>query len=88
MAGAQGGWAHRRVWGVRGMCVRCCNAGQILATNKQGHIFIMKFTPELWSVALSTRTQILYEADISAVMMWLDIKAGSIVIEAGTCGCG
>jgi tRNA A58 N-methylase Trm61 len=38
---------------------------------------------ELWTLALPHRTQILYMADISLIIFELDIKPGSIVIEAG-----
>lgn len=38
---------------------------------------------ELWTLALPHRTQILYMADISLILLELDIKPGSIVIEAG-----
>ena len=38
---------------------------------------------ELWTLALPHRTQILYMADISLILLELDIKPGSIVVEAG-----
>ncbi|GIY53850.1 hypothetical protein CDAR_452511 [Caerostris darwini] len=41
-------------------------------------------TPELWTVTLPHRTQILYAADISLIALQLDLKPGSIVCEAGT----
>ncbi len=41
------------------------------------------FIIELWTLALPHRTQILYMADISLILLELDIKPGSIVIEAG-----
>merc|ERR1711860_109661 len=41
-------------------------------------------TPELWTLSLPHRTQILYTTDISMVILQLDIKPGSIVVEAGT----
>ena len=43
----------------------------------------MIVTVELWTLALPHRTQILYMADISLILLELDIKPGSIVIEAG-----
>jgi hypothetical protein len=42
-------------------------------------------TPELWTVALPHRTQILYGTDISTVLTHLDIKPGSVVVESGAC---
>ncbi|KAK8737338.1 hypothetical protein OTU49_004451 [Cherax quadricarinatus] len=41
-------------------------------------------TPELWTVTLPHRTQILYTPDISMVVMQLEIGPGSVVCEAGT----
>lgn len=51
--------------------------------NGKGFIHVLRPTPELWTLALPHRTQILYLADISFVTAWLDIKPGSKVIEAG-----
>ncbi|KAG2147008.1 tRNA methyltransferase complex subunit Cpd1 [Suillus cothurnatus] len=45
---------------------------------------VLRPTPELWTMALPHRTQILYLADIAFITSWLDIKRGSSVIEAGT----
>ncbi|KAJ7034016.1 tRNA methyltransferase complex subunit Cpd1 [Mycena alexandri] len=50
----------------------------------RGFIHILRPTPELWTMALPHRTQILYIADISLVVSYLDIRRGSRVIEAGT----
>lgn len=44
---------------------------------------MLRPTPELWTLALPHRTQILYHPDISYITMWLAIKPGSVVIEAG-----
>ncbi|KDQ62731.1 hypothetical protein JAAARDRAFT_30635 [Jaapia argillacea MUCL 33604] len=52
--------------------------------NGRGFIHLLRPTPELWTVALPHRTQILYLADIAFITSWLDIKSGSRVIEAGT----
>ncbi|CAL4077676.1 unnamed protein product, partial [Meganyctiphanes norvegica] len=41
-------------------------------------------TPELWTICLPHRTQILYSADISMVVTQLNIGPGSVVCEAGT----
>jgi tRNA methyltransferase complex GCD14 subunit len=53
----------------------------------RGFIHILRPTPELWTMALPHRTQILYLADIAFISSWLDIKPGSKVIEAGTSEC-
>ncbi|KAF5317520.1 hypothetical protein D9619_013206 [Psilocybe cf. subviscida] len=50
----------------------------------RGFIHILRPTPELWTLALPHRTQILYLADIAFICSWLGIKPGSRVVEAGT----
>ncbi|KIK96448.1 hypothetical protein PAXRUDRAFT_825940 [Paxillus rubicundulus Ve08.2h10] len=52
--------------------------------NGKGFIHLLRPTPELWTMALPHRTQILYLADIAFITSWLDIRRGSRVIEAGT----
>ncbi|CAB3233632.1 unnamed protein product [Arctia plantaginis] len=47
-----------------------------------GHV--LQPTPELWSLTLPHRTQILYTPDISMILLQLDLVPGSVVIEAGT----
>ncbi|KAI0042402.1 tRNA methyltransferase complex subunit Cpd1 [Auriscalpium vulgare] len=49
-----------------------------------GFIHLLRPTPELWTLALPHRTQILYLADIAFITSWLDIRPGAIVVEAGT----
>ncbi|KAG6898422.1 hypothetical protein C0992_004133 [Termitomyces sp. T32_za158] len=49
----------------------------------KGFIHVLRPTPELWTMALPHRTQILYLADIAFITSHLDIKPGSRVIEAG-----
>lgn len=49
----------------------------------RGWGYILYPTPELWTLTLLHRTQILYTPDISLIIMQLDLKAGSIVIESG-----
>ncbi|KAG6836081.1 hypothetical protein H0H93_011587 [Arthromyces matolae] len=50
----------------------------------KGFIHVLRPTPELWTMALPHRTQILYLADIAFITSHLNIKPGSRVIEAGT----
>lgn len=50
----------------------------------RGFLLILRPTPELWTLALPHRTQILYLADIAFITSYLNIKKGSRVIEAGT----
>ncbi|KAG0143600.1 hypothetical protein CROQUDRAFT_66037 [Cronartium quercuum f. sp. fusiforme G11] len=49
-----------------------------------GFTYLLRPTPELWTLALPHRTQILYLPDIAYVTGQLDLKPGSVVIEAGT----
>lgn len=49
----------------------------------KGYVTLLAPTPELWTMSLSHRTQILYVADISAVITYLNIRPGSVVIESG-----
>lgn len=50
----------------------------------KGWVYILHPTPELWTVSLPHRTQILYATDIAMVIMQLDLKPGSVVCESGT----
>lgn len=49
----------------------------------KGWCYLLHPTPELWTPNLPHRTQILYSTDISMVTFQLDMKPGSVVIEAG-----
>uniref|UniRef100_A0A0N4ZFH9 tRNA (adenine(58)-N(1))-methyltransferase catalytic subunit TRMT61A n=1 Tax=Parastrongyloides trichosuri TaxID=131310 RepID=A0A0N4ZFH9_PARTI len=49
-----------------------------------GFVYILRPTPALWTRCLPRRTQILYTPDIGAILMYLDLKPGSIVCESGT----
>ncbi|KXZ46160.1 hypothetical protein GPECTOR_46g229 [Gonium pectorale] len=49
-----------------------------------GWVYLLRPTPELWTQVLRHRTQILYIADISMVVMQLDLRPGGIVLESGT----
>ncbi|KZV91735.1 tRNA methyltransferase complex GCD14 subunit [Exidia glandulosa HHB12029] len=57
---------------------------KVASRNGKGFIHILRPTPELWTLALPHRTQILYVADISFITSYLNIRPGSKVIEAGT----
>ena len=54
----------------------------------KGWLYVLHATPELWTVTLPHRTQILYATDISMIVFQLDIKPGSVVIESGTLPAG
>jgi len=50
----------------------------------RGYLHVLHPSPELWTVNLPHRTQILYSTDISVITLQLDLKPGSIVVESGT----
>lgn len=54
---------------------------QVELSKGWGHV--LQPTPELWSLTLPHRTQIIYTPDISMILLQLDLVPGSIVIEAG-----
>lgn len=49
----------------------------------RGYAYVLQPNPELWTYNLPHRTQILYTPDISMILLQLEIKPGSVVIEAG-----
>lgn len=52
--------------------------------SSKGWVYILNPTPELWTITLPHRTQILYAADISMITHQLELKPGSLVCECGT----
>lgn len=52
-------------------------------TLSRGWAHILHPTPELWTLTLPHRTQIIYTPDISMVLMQLEIGPGTIVVESG-----
>ncbi|GAC99054.1 hypothetical protein PHSY_006651 [Pseudozyma hubeiensis SY62] len=57
---------------------------KMISKNGRGYIYLLRPTPELWTLALPHRTQILYSPDMSFISMKLNMGPGSRVIEAGT----
>lgn len=57
---------------------------KMFSKNRKGWVYLLHPTPELWTVNLRHRTQILYTTDISIVILKLALKPGSIVVESGT----
>lgn len=51
----------------------------------RGSAYALHPTPELWTVTLPHRTQIIYTPDISMILFQLELRPGSVVIESGTC---
>ena len=61
--------------------------GQRFGTKVQltrGYAYALYPTPDLWTRTLPHRTQILYATDISLIILQLELKPGSIVVESGT----
>ncbi len=50
----------------------------------RGYGYVLYPTPELWTKTLPHRTQILYATDISMILLQLELKPGSVVVESGT----
>lgn len=50
----------------------------------KGWGYIFQPNPELWTLTLPHRTQIIYTPDISMIVLQLEIAPGSIVVECGT----
>ncbi|KAI7862519.1 tRNA methyltransferase complex GCD14 subunit-domain-containing protein [Spinellus fusiger] len=57
---------------------------KMISANYKGFVYLLHPTPELWTLVLPHRTQILYIADISFITTYLDMKPGACVIESGT----
>lgn len=51
---------------------------------KEGSVYILQGSPEIWTICLPHRTQILYTPNISVITLQLDLKPGSVVVESGT----
>ncbi|RWR97126.1 tRNA adenine58-N1-methyltransferase catalytic subunit TRMT61A [Cinnamomum micranthum f. kanehirae] len=57
--------------------------GSRVLSNKGGFVYLLAPTTELWTLVLSHRTQILYIADISFVISYLEIIPDRVVLESG-----
>lgn len=55
----------------------------ILGAAASGFAHILPPTPELWTQSLPHRTQVVYTPDYSYVLQRLQVRPGSVVIEAG-----
>lgn len=53
-------------------------------TLSKGWGYILQPTPELWTITLPHRTQIIYTPDISMIILQMELKPGSLVVESGT----
>lgn len=57
--------------------------GSRITCSKGGWVHVLHPTPELWTITLPHRTQILYTTDIATITMMLELKPGSVVCESG-----
>ncbi|KAF3921011.1 hypothetical protein ABW20_dc0109611 [Dactylellina cionopaga] len=56
---------------------------QVRSSSGTGFIHILRPTPELWTLSLPHRTQVVYTPDASYILHRLRIRPGSRIIEAG-----
>ena len=57
---------------------------KVRARMGSGWVLALQPTPELWSCALNTRTQIVNSVDASVIVFNLDLSPGCIAVESGT----
>ncbi|OZJ03332.1 hypothetical protein BZG36_04227 [Bifiguratus adelaidae] len=57
---------------------------KMISHTGKGFMYLLHPTPELWTMVLPHRTQILYLPDISFISSFLDLKPGTRMIESGT----
>lgn len=57
---------------------------QLITPKGLGYIYLLFPTPELWTLSLPHRTQIVYTQDSSYIIERMNVISGSRVIEAGT----
>ncbi|TPX35926.1 hypothetical protein SmJEL517_g01741 [Synchytrium microbalum] len=57
---------------------------KISSVNKRGFMTLLFPTPEMWTLSLPHRTQILYFADVAFISAYLELKPGVKMIESGT----
>lgn len=72
-----GNFEHDKMIGMR-------YGDQMGGSKGYGFIHLIHPTPEMWTLSLPHRTQIVYTHDSSYIMQRLGVQAGSRVIEAGT----
>eukprot|EP01133_Synstelium_polycarpum_P010776 gene10776-12554_t len=72
-----GSFKHKRLIGME-------YGSKVASEEGQGFMHILTLTPELWSLTLDHRTQILFNLDISTIIFNLEVKNGSKVVESGT----
>ncbi|KAL6256132.1 hypothetical protein P5V15_012252 [Pogonomyrmex californicus] len=50
----------------------------------RGWAYVLQPTPELWTLTLPHRTQIIYSPDISLIIHLMELRPGNVIIETGT----
>jgi tRNA (adenine57-N1/adenine58-N1)-methyltransferase catalytic subunit len=50
----------------------------------KGYIYLLRPTPELWTLSVPHRTQIVYTPDTAFILAKLCVRPGTICLEAGT----
>eukprot|EP00596_Hydrurales_sp_CCMP1899_P006836 CAMPEP_0119045494 /NCGR_PEP_ID=MMETSP1177-20130426/40407_1 /TAXON_ID=2985 /ORGANISM="Ochromonas sp, Strain CCMP1899" /LENGTH=393 /DNA_ID=CAMNT_0007017405 /DNA_START=295 /DNA_END=1476 /DNA_ORIENTATION=- len=57
---------------------------KVVSRSTSGWFYALEPSPELWSLAVHTRTQIVNELDASIITFNLDVFPGCVVVESGT----
>ncbi|TNJ30011.1 tRNA (adenine57-N1/adenine58-N1)-methyltransferase catalytic subunit [Giardia muris] len=57
---------------------------KLFSKNRTGFIFVLRFTPSLWSRVLERRTQIVFTPDVASIFLRVGLRPGMRVCEAGT----
>ncbi len=74
---AHGAFEHNRIVGT-------AFGSRLASKDGRGWLHLLRPTPELWTATLGHRTQIVYTRDIGVILMWLELRNGSLVVESGT----
>ena len=79
----EGKFKHDDMIGQR-FGTRIKGVGNTKAETTAPTLLLLQNSPDLWTLAVPHRTQIIYNTDIAAIVFGLRAKPGSIVVEAGT----
>jgi tRNA A58 N-methylase Trm61 len=59
------------------------DVSQVYSRCSNGYLFMLSPTPELWSLSLRHRTQIVFTLDASVISFRMHLKPGDVVVESG-----